>query len=93
MVTQVMDLELQLALIRKLEAERDELNDRVEALKDGVKELMKSQGVEQLRAGVYSVSWKSTLTHRFDSQQFKADHAELYEEYSKPMEVRRFLVR
>lgn len=41
----ILNMELSVELIRRLEAEIEERQAQVEALKDGIKEAMKAQGV------------------------------------------------
>lgn len=41
----------------------------------------------------YKVYWKSYTTNRFDSKRFKADHPDLYEQYVKESQSRKFTVK
>lgn len=41
----------------------------------------------------YKVYWKSYTTNRFDSKRFKADHPDLYEQYAKESQARKFTVK
>ena len=84
---------LSVELIKRLEAEIEERQAQVEALKDGLKEAMKEQGVAKMKVGTYSVSYTEYVTHRFDSKAFKEEHAELYAEYEKTLTARRFTIR
>ena len=87
------ELELRLALIRELENQKKELDDQIEVLKDNVKAELDAQGVSSLRAGSYEVSWKSYKFSRFDTSAFKSAHADLYDEFSKTVEAKRFVIR
>ena len=82
-----------LKLIKQLEIQKEELETQIEALKDSVKAEMSAQNITLLNAGVYSVSWKSYVTHRFDATTFKAEHSDLYEKYSKAIETKRFVIK
>ena len=84
---------LSVELIRRLEAEIEERQAQVEALKDGLKEAMKAQGVSKLSVGTYSVSYTEYTTHRFDSKAFKEEHGDMYEAYLKAQTARRFIIR
>ena len=44
-------------LIRRLEADRDEIADKIEMLKDELKEYLTAQGVSSIKAGTYTVRW------------------------------------
>ncbi|MBP2071182.1 hypothetical protein [Thermoanaerobacterium butyriciformans] len=41
---------------------------------------------------VFKIRWKVVKSSRFDTAAFKATHAELYKQYMKETETRRFTV-
>ncbi len=71
------------AMIAELEAE-------AEALTDKLKAAMVGQGTEVLQGDGWKASWKNVNGQRFDSKAFKADHADLYSQYSKATTTTRF---
>ena len=71
------------AMIKELEAE-------AEALTDKLKGVMVEQGTETLQGDGWKASWKNVNSSRFDTKAFKADHAELYGQYSKATVTTRF---
>lgn len=73
------------SMIAELEAEAEALTDRIKAA-------MVEQGVEVLQGDGWKASWKNVNSSRFDSKRFKADHADLYSEYSKQTTTTRFCV-
>lgn len=73
------------AMIAELEAE-------AEALTDKIKSTMIERGEETLQGDGWKASWKNVNSSRFDSKAFKADHADLYAQYSKPTVTTRFTV-
>ena len=79
--------------IRELEATQEELLAELESLKDTVKAYMVSHGTERVLIGGYKVSYTKYTMHRFDSTKFKAEHSELYAEYTKASEARRFTIK
>lgn len=78
--------------LKELEAQQDEIGAEIEALKDTLKAEMVRQGAERMMVGGYKVSYTKYTTHRFDTTAFKKDHAELYTEYTKATEARRFSI-
>lgn len=72
-------------MIKELEAE-------AEALTDQIKAEMVSQGREVLEGDGWTATWKNVKSSRFDSKSFKAQHGDLYEAFSKPTTVTRFLI-
>ena len=79
--TTARDLMSVLAMIAELEAE-------AEALTDKLKAAMVEQGTEILQGDGWKASWKNVNSQRFDSKAFKADHADLYGQYSKTTTTR-----
>ena len=68
----------------------EELQAEAEALTDKLKGAMVDQGTEVLQGDGWKASWKNVNSSRFDSKRFKADHADLYGQYSKPTVTTRF---
>ena len=73
------------AMIRELEAE-------AEALTDQLKAAMVDRSTETLEGDGWKATWKNVTGSRFDSKAFKADHADLYGQYSKPTVTTRFVI-
>ncbi len=73
------------AMIAELEAEAETLADKLKAA-------MIEQGREELTGDGWKASWKNVNSHRFDSKAFKADHADLYAQYSRATTTTRFCV-
>lgn len=73
------------AMIEELEAEAQALTDKLKAA-------MVEQGTEALQGDGWKATWKNVVSSRFDSKRFKADHADLYGQYSKTTTARRFCV-
>ena len=73
------------AMIAELEAE-------AEALTDKLKGAMIDQGTEVLQGDGWKATWKNVSSSRFDSKAFKADHADLYGQYSKTTTTTRFVL-
>ena len=53
---------------------------------------MTARGVAEMLVDVFKVRWTKVLSKRFDTAAFKATHAELYGQYVKEVETRRFSV-
>lgn len=69
-----------------------ELEAEAEALTDKLKAAMVAQGVETLTGDGWRATWKNVVSSRFDGKRFKADHADLYSQYSRPVTTCRFCV-
>ena len=70
----------------------EELQAEAEALTDKLKAAMVERGTETLQGDGWKAVWKNVVTSRFDSKAFKADHADLYGQYSKPTTTTRFVL-
>ena len=68
----------------------EELQAEAEALTDKLKGAMVEQGTEVLQGDGWKASWKNVTSSRFDSKRFKADHGDLYGQYSKATTTTRF---
>ena len=58
------------------------LQAEAEAIKDAMKAVMTEASTEELEGSGWRATWHTTHTSRFDSKKFKADHADLYGEYT-----------
>lgn len=67
-----------------------ELEAEAEALTDKIKQAMTERGEETLTGDGWKASWKNVSSTRFDSKSFKAEHGELYAQYSKATITTRF---
>ena len=79
-------------LIRRLEDDRDNITDKIEMLKDELKEYLTAQGVSSLKAGTYTVNWTEYEVHRLDTQALKAAMPSLYSKYEVTSTQRRFSI-
>ena len=70
----------------------EQLQAEAEALTDKLKAAMADQGTEVLQGDGWKASWKNVNSSRFDSKRFKADHADLYSQYSKATTSTRFVL-
>ena len=70
----------------------EELQAEAEALTDRLKGAMVDQGTEVLQGDGWKATWKNVNSSRFDSNAFKADHADLYTAYSKATTSTRFVL-
>lgn len=70
----------------------EELQAEAEALTDRIKAAMVEQGAEVLQGDGWKATWKNVSSSRFDSKAFKADHADLYGQYSRQTTTTRFVL-
>ena len=78
--------------LRELRRMADELAAEIEAIQDTIKAEMTARDTDTLTGDDWKVTWKIVKSSRFDSKAFKATHGELYGQYCKETETRRFTV-
>lgn len=81
-------IENRIKKIEELEAQKKALEEQISSLKAEVQEQMQEQGT--LETAHYTIRWTKVTSERFDSKSFKSKHAELFSEYVKSVESRRF---
>ena len=84
------EIEVKVKELRQLQALIDEAEAEADAIRDAIKAQMGD--AEELRAGEYRITWKAVSSSRFDTKAFKADHADLYGQYTRTSTTRRFCV-
>ena len=70
--------------IKELEVSQDYLENQI---KDAMKD------AERARVGRFNVSWKNVTTRRFDNKLFEKTNPDLYTQYTKESQSRRFTVK
>ena len=78
--------------LKELKLMAAEMSAEIETLEERIKAEMTRRDTDELTVDVFTVRWTHTTSTRFDSTAFKATHAELYRQYSKPVETRRFSI-
>ncbi len=64
----------------------------IDTIEDEIKAEMTARNTEEMSVDVYKVRWTKVTSSRFDTSAFKKTHAELYNQYTKQTETRRFCV-
>ncbi len=78
--------------IRDLQAQQKELEEQITYMEDMVKAHMAEIGAEAIDTGVYRVSWKTFTQNRLDTSKLKAERNDIYQEFVKPVEYKRFQI-
>ena len=73
------------ALIAEAQAEAEGINDELKAE-------MINRNTEEMTVDVFKIRYKTVKSNRFDTNAFKSTHKELYNQYIKQTESRRFTV-
>lgn len=78
--------------LREYKRMKEELEAEIDALTDQIKAEMTTRNADTLIGPDWKATWKNVTSTRFDSKAFKIEHADLYADYSKSSESRRFVL-
>lgn len=78
--------------LKELKTFAEEVAAEITAIEDELKAEMTAQNVEEMTVDVFKLRYKAVTSNRFDSTAFKATHAELYAQYTKPTTYHKFTV-
>lgn len=78
--------------LKELKMMAEELAAEITAIEDTIKAEMTARETDELITGEYKIRWKKVVSNRFDTTSFKKTHADLYEQYTKTTETRRFTI-
>ncbi len=86
------ELEAKAKELKELKIMAEELADQIAELESEVKAEMTAENKDTLLVGTVKITWKTYTSTRFDGKAFKQTHEELYKQYSKTYETKRFSV-
>lgn len=86
------DLLAKVRSLKELETLIAEATAELDSIKDELKAEMTSRNTEELDVDVFKIRYKTVKSNRFDTTAFKSTHKDLYDQYVKQTESRRFTV-
>ncbi len=86
------EMENKIKKLQEWEALAEEAKAEAEALRDEIKAEMLARETEEIEAGRFIIRWTSVLSNKFDTTTFKKEHAEMYKQYTKQTQSRRFSI-
>lgn len=78
--------------IQELKAQIKELDKLIELAENEIKEDMTVKEVDEIETDNYTIRWKVIVSNRFDSASLKRDMPEVYSEFLKTSESKRFTI-
>ena len=79
--------------LQELRRMQEEIAAEADAIADRIKEHMNAAGLEMLTAGPFKVSYTTVSSTRIDTTALRRDLPEIWQEYGRTTESRRFTVR
>lgn len=86
------EMESKIKKLQEWETLAEEAKAEAEALRDEIKAEMLARETEEIEAGRFIIRWTAVLSNRFDTTTFKKEHAEMYKQYTKQTQSRRFSI-
>lgn len=87
-----MDLLAKIRSLKELETLISEAQEELDSIKDELKAEMTNRNTEELDVDIFKIRYNTVKSNRFDTTAFKSTHKELYDQYVKQTESRRFTV-
>lgn len=88
----VTELETRIVKMQEWEQLAQDAAAEAEAIRDTIKAEMLARDTEELTAGRFIVRWRSVLTSRFNSSEFKKAMPDVYAAFARQSQSRRFSV-
>ena len=70
----------------------EELAQEITAIEDAIKAELTARNAEEMTVDVYKIRWTKVTSSRFDTTSFKKAMPELYGQFTKTSESRRFSI-
>ncbi|MDL2248380.1 hypothetical protein LJB89_01635 [Tyzzerella sp. OttesenSCG-928-J15] len=86
------DLIAKVTELKELKLMADELQAEITAIEDDLKRELENQKTDEITAGMFKVRYKSIATNKFDSKAFKAKYEDLYNQFCRQSESKRFSI-
>lgn len=78
--------------LKELKAMAEELAQEITAIEDAIKAELTARNAEEMTVDVYKIRWTKVTSSRFDTTSFKKAMPELYVQFTKTSESRRFSI-
>lgn len=78
--------------LKELKAMAEELEQEITAIEDAIKAELTARNAEEMTVDVYKIRWTKVTSSRFDTTSFKKAMPELYGQFTKTSESRRFSI-
>lgn len=78
--------------LKELKAMAEELAAEITAIEDEIKAEMTARNTEEMTVDIFKIRWTHVTSSRFDSASFKKAMPELYGQFTKTTQSRRFSI-
>ena len=82
----------QVKTLKELKVMAEELQAEITTIEDSIKAEMTEQNVSELQVDVFKIRWTTVVSYRFDTSAFKKVYMDLYNQFTKQSETKRFTI-
>lgn len=86
------ELENQVKELKELKLMQEELQAEITTIEDRIKAEMTAQNVNELHAGIFKIRWVDVTSNKFDTTSFKKIYADLYNQFLKQSNSKKFSI-
>ena len=86
------DLTAKIRELKELNQMAEEIASEITEIEDTIKAEMTARETDEMTIDVFKVRWTKVTSSRFDTTSFKKTHTDLYNQYVKQTESRRFSI-
>ena len=78
--------------LKILKTKQDQMQAEIDQIEDDLKGILTANRLDELQAGPFRIIYKMIMGNRFDSNRFKAEHADIYQRYMVPRSYMSFRI-
>ena len=86
------ELTKQVRNLKELKQMKEELENEITAIEDSIKAEMTAQNVNEMTVDVFKIRWTPVSSNRFDTSAFKKIYSDLYNQFTKVIDTKRFTI-
>ncbi len=86
------ELENQVRELKELKLMQEELQTEITAIEDKIKTEMTKQNVNELQVGIFKIRYVDVTSNRFDTTSFKKIYSDLYNQFLRQSNSKRFSI-
>ncbi len=78
--------------VKELKLMKDELEDEIKSIEDEIKAEMVLKGTQEMVVDIFEIRYTPVVSNRFDTKAFKEKYQDLYNQFTKVSESKRFSI-
>ena len=86
------ELEKKVRDLKELKKMQEELQAEITTIEDDIKAEMTALNVNEMTVDVFKIRWTPVTSNRFDTTAFKNKYIDLYNQFIKVIETKRFTI-